>query len=473
MPVLPHERHAIDGHAFRRERSWNPGWSCVATHATQTSSARRDFVAYLSSGGQPAAAIAAASHAFERAAEYAALLFDGPILVVFDYSGDGPARLVVEHLSPRLVRRMHVTPLAPVRCAGLAADARRNEHRERFAAMHLGCWVRENAAQLATRAARGGDSPGPPATEHAGLAYPLAVLGSALRIGAPYLWQRDVRWMREMLVARGHDDRTLRATWSPLRRVMLARVPVGLRGQVQQLFANCLDDRPGGAECGAIGSDEAAEFFASFSTRAGPRSAVARLNARGLDCGRLFVECFAPAQRESGRLWQYGRMSVAEEHRRTAIVNALIDEIGAAASTTASPQGTLLAACAPLELHDVGLKMFASLARLAGWQVTFLGADLTEDRLFDAIAAKPHDVVAFAASLAPSVCALVPLIARLRGDPRTARIPIVVGGAPFSELPDLAGIVGADAMAPDAVAGVELLARLRAQTSSSENVPSL
>ena len=256
-----------------------------------------------------------------------------------------------------------------------------------------------------------------------------------------------------MLHARNLDDDAWRATWSSIQATLQAYVPAALRPQAESLLAGCFDERPAAEDPSAIASTEAAEFFGSFASAAGPRDVVERLRERGFEEERLFLECFMTAQRESGRLWQYGRMSVAEEHRRTAIVRTLIDEAGARAPRAAVRAGTLFAACAPTEMHDIGLKAFASLAMLDGWRVSFLGGNLTQDQLFDAVVSEAHDVVAFAASVVPSVCALVPLIARLRRDPRTAHVPILVGGAPFNEFPELAHIVGADATASDAVAG--------------------
>jgi PAS domain S-box-containing protein len=444
------------------------GWSCVGSHPARLLGERAAFVAYLSGAASPSSDLAAAERTFTELADTVAERTAGPVFAAFDWDQDGMGRLCISSLARRGCRRSIATAAVPVRLdeardETAVTDGRRAERLEAFALMELGCWLEQKAGRLAVltaAAVRKVQSPAAREVRAADLFYPIATLGRALIIGAPKLFERDIRWGRETLVARGFDLPALRATWTALQTVLLERAPPDLTRFIKPLLAVCFDEGDAGERASLVENPEAAEFFRSLSNSWGPRDAVARLNAAGLTPERLFLECFTPAQHESGRLWQYCRMSVEEEHRRTAVVRDLIAEVGAGAPVVSPAKGSLLAASAPQELHDVGLQMVAELARLDGWNVSFLGGNLSEDHLFDAVLHYRPDVVAFSASLTPAVCALVPLIARLKTDSRTAQIPIVAGGAPFAEFQELARIIGADETATDAATAVQLFARL-------------
>jgi methanogenic corrinoid protein MtbC1 len=62
--------------------------------------------------------------------------------------------------------------------------------------------------------------------------------------------------------------------------------------------------------------------------------------------------------------------------------------------------------------------------------------------------------------MSDNVPVLAEAITALRADPRSADIPIIVGGAAFRSDPGLAEEMGADGYAPDATTAVELAERL-------------
>ncbi|MGP6191962.1 MAG: B12-binding domain-containing protein [Vulcanimicrobiaceae bacterium] len=99
----------------------------------------------------------------------------------------------------------------------------------------------------------------------------------------------------------------------------------------------------------------AAAFFASFATQEGPVAQYERLRAQGFSDEEIFCEVLTPAQLETGRQWQLNRISVAEEHRRTAVVRELIGRRRDGAPGTATEEFRVVAACTPHERHTVGI----------------------------------------------------------------------------------------------------------------------
>ncbi len=85
-----------------------------------------------------------------------------------------------------------------------------------------------------------------------------------------------------------------------------------------------------------------------------------------------------------GDAWHRGELPIAVEHYATQFFMQYLMSMMAAAAP-ASHSGTLVAACAPGELHQVGLLMLVVSLRWRGWDVKYLGPDLPLDRLEEAL----------------------------------------------------------------------------------------
>lgn len=174
------------------------------------------------------------------------------------------------------------------------------------------------------------------------------------------------------------------------------------------------------------------------------------LASKGLPVRDLYSRLWRPAQRELGRLWHLGEISVAQEHYATAATQYIISSFYPrlfAASRTGGP--TLLATCAQGERHEMGLRMIADWFQAEGWDTRYLGADLpVRDLVAEAGRVKPA-VVALSATLPANVPWIEAAIAALRSEERTRGLPVLVGGIPFMVSPELWRAIGADGCASD------------------------
>ena len=183
---------------------------------------------------------------------------------------------------------------------------------------------------------------------------------------------------------------------------------------------------------------------------------IADARAAGADLGCIYLEVFQPALREIGDLWQANKISVADEHLATAITQAAMARSFEQAFAWETRGRSLVAACADLERHEVGLRMICDLLELEGWDTTYLGASVPVDSLVAMLVKRKPDVVALSVAIAPHLPRLRGIIEEIRSridDPPL----ILVGGRPFIDDPALATRLGADLTAPDAVRAVELL----------------
>ena len=103
------------------------------------------------------------------------------------------------------------------------------------------------------------------------------------------------------------------------------------------------------------------------------RHQVERL-AAGVPVADLCEHVIAPALRRIGEEWAAGRVSIAQEHRASAICERLI--AAHARQPAGRPHGTAVVATPPGERHSLPSLMAAACLREDRWLVHHLGADL-------------------------------------------------------------------------------------------------
>ena len=160
-----------------------------------------------------------------------------------------------------------------------------------------------------------------------------------------------------------------------------------------------------------------------------PAAVPALLNADdlGVPLPVLFQDVLQRVQFEVGQRWQQGGLRVGQEHEITEMLREAIAQLSW--RHAAPPQGPpMLAACAPGEDHDLGLRMVVGLLRAQGRRVHFLGANVDAPLLAEEIRARLPAVILLSATLPARFPALQHLLEELRRDPTTRDIPVVVGG---------------------------------------------
>jgi methanogenic corrinoid protein MtbC1 len=190
--------------------------------------------------------------------------------------------------------------------------------------------------------------------------------------------------------------------------------------------------------------------------RGGALALVDGALADGLDVEALHLDVFTPTLHEVGRRWQTGDLDVATEHVATAITQLAMSHLYPRILGGDRTAGTLLAACAGEELHEVGMRMVADVFELRGWRTHFVGGNVPADALLHAVREHAPDVVALSATLGQTVPLVRDLIEAIRGFSDAA---VIVGGRAFQGQ-DRWRVVGADGTAADPVAAVELAVRL-------------
>jgi len=104
------------------------------------------------------------------------------------------------------------------------------------------------------------------------------------------------------------------------------------------------------------------------------------------------------------------------------------------------------------DLHDIGKNIVATLLSAAGFEVIDLGVDVPAKQFLETVGIQKPDILGMSALLTVTMPEMENVIKELKKTGQRDKVKIIVGGAPLTE--EYAKKIGADACAPDAVAGV-------------------
>jgi len=178
--------------------------------------------------------------------------------------------------------------------------------------------------------------------------------------------------------------------------------------------------------------------------------------ASGLDPVGIHVDILAPALARIGAGWRAGEISVAEEHRATAVATKIVGRLGPRFSPRGRRRGRIVIGTPPGERHVLSVAIVADLFRGAGWEVLELGADLPVDEFVLAVEkAAPVAAIAVSVGSPDSLDAARQLIAALKA---IVVVPVLVGGSAIDHSGSSG--LGADGSASDGRSAVAAVAAL-------------
>ncbi|MFM7134061.1 MAG: B12-binding domain-containing protein [Planctomycetota bacterium] len=304
-------------------------------------------------------------------------------------------------------------------------------------------------------------------------------LAEAIATARPALFEHSVEWARAAFVARDMDPADLVLGLQALEETLRAELP----GQIAT--------RAAGLVTGAIARLERAP-----KTKAGDGGlSTSHLKHEGVDTARaglylkhlldrhqahavevlleaaragrtvpqIYETVIGPALAEVGRMWHMREVRVADEHYVTAATQSAMAVLRMRLPRTETNGLRVLATSVGGELHDLGIRMVADLLESEGWSVDCLGANMPTADLVESLRGDDGEIqyhlVALSASTSLSMRAIADAVAAIR-EATGGEVPVMVGGAPFSLVPDLWKVVGADGCATCATDAVRVAAEL-------------
>lgn len=116
----------------------------------------------------------------------------------------------------------------------------------------------------------------------------------------------------------------------------------------------------------------------------GSWSVIEAAMASGIEPASIYVDVLAPALAAIGSAWAIGEVTIAEEHRATAVTNRLIGRLGPRFHRPGRTRGTIVIGAVAGDQHGVPIAIAADLLRGKGFTVIDLGADSPVESFLDA-----------------------------------------------------------------------------------------
>jgi len=149
--------------------------------------------------------------------------------------------------------------------------------------------------------------------------------------------------------------------------------------------------------------------------------------------------------------WFVGELVYAGEIARSAL-QVLSANLGAGATRRL---GTIVVGTVAGDLHDLGKNIFVTFARSSGFEIIDLGVNVAAARFVDAVQTHQPLAVGLSCLLTVTAGEVGKVIEALRAAGVRERVKVIIGGAAMTA--EFAREIAADAFAPDAVTGTDIV----------------
>ena len=186
--------------------------------------------------------------------------------------------------------------------------------------------------------------------------------------------------------------------------------------------------------------------------------------ARGVPLESVYLDLLAPAARGLGTWWEEDVCDFVDVTMGLWRLQQIVHELAARMPLAAVPGKSRRAffTVVPGDQHSFGLVLIEEFFRRSGWRTSSAAAP-TAAELVGTVRQQWFDVIGFTVTCEDQVEHLPAIIEAVRQASRNPRVGVMVGGRVFTDQPELAARVGADATAADgkqAVAKAEMLVEL-------------
>ncbi len=168
----------------------------------------------------------------------------------------------------------------------------------------------------------------------------------------------------------------------------------------------------------------------------------------------LYLNVFQATQKETGRLWQMSKITVAQEHFITAATQLIMAQLYPYLFSSTKKEKSIIVACVEGELHELGARMVADIFELEGWSSYYFGASTPLKSILSSIRIYNPKIVAISSTMVYNLSHTSDIIQKIKEENKN--IKILVGGYPFSIAKNLWRNIGADGFANDASSAVNL-----------------
>jgi MerR family transcriptional regulator, light-induced transcriptional regulator len=189
---------------------------------------------------------------------------------------------------------------------------------------------------------------------------------------------------------------------------------------------------------------------------------VDRLLDAGMTPQSLYEDCFTPAARLLGEMWEQDECSFYDVTVGAGRIQRMVRELShrfLSEQSFPGSAGRILLGCAPGEQHSLGVAILAEYFVRDGWDVQ-LSSGVGAEGLLDKVRESEYNLVGLSVSGTERVAVLRRQIQKLKQVSRNRDIRILVGGYVIASDPTWVRRLGADGFATDAGSAVREARRM-------------
>ena len=160
---------------------------------------------------------------------------------------------------------------------------------------------------------------------------------------------------------------------------------------------------------------------------------------------------------EVGKLWETGKVSIAEEHMASSIASRVLSNIYMDFLGDISVKEKIVVTAIANEFHEIGARIIADSLEFEGWDVKYLGADTPINDLIELLIDQQPFALGLSVSMSFNLKNLIDTVDKIKRVTELEDLRILVGGKVFNDNPGLWKKTGADAFAKSAEEAVRIL----------------
>lgn len=146
----------------------------------------------------------------------------------------------------------------------------------------------------------------------------------------------------------------------------------------------------------------------------------------GVALSDIYVNLFQRALYRIGNQWEKNRLSIADEHLASQIIETLMSYLYTNSKCRNSNGNTVLVTCIGKEFHELGAKMVSHIFEINGWKTFFLGANTPTKDIVKMVKDKQPKIVGLSLSFYLNYLRLIEIIEAIHNI--NPNVEIIVGG---------------------------------------------
>lgn len=168
------------------------------------------------------------------------------------------------------------------------------------------------------------------------------------------------------------------------------------------------------------------------------------------------IDTFTDALQTVGKWFQDGEWFLAELVYAGEISKEIMNILSPLMEAgTLESAGTIVIGTVAGDLHDLGKNIFISYAKSAGFNMIDLGIDVSTRKFVDAVKENQPLALGMSCLLTSTDMEIGKVVEELKEQHLRDQVKVIIGGAALTQ--QFADGVGADAFAPDAVTGTDII----------------